>query len=453
MRAFVRAWELRKGWRLWIALVVGTLMALACANGAAAYSTFKTVYGFCSSADGQCHDGGDPKNQLLIDQQGNLYSGPTAGGKIGVGTVLSVSPPKKWKVLHSFCGYPATCPHGDEGEGSSSLIRDASGNLYGVTSGADHNDAEYGILFKISVNDGNSAFSVKHKFCQKGGSYCTDGAFPINDGLVYAGQGTGAPWDGVSPLYGVTLQGGVPGGGVIFQVVPNDSGWKYTVIHNFVGNTLANGLIADSAGHLYGSLQNGGKYALGSLYKLVQNPDGSWKQTNLHNFCQRCGRFPSGRLFLDKSHNLFGTAILGGSTPYCTQGDGCGVAFELTQNGQYKEIYDFCSLPGCADGLQPEAGLTMDSAGNLLGASVIGGVAANCPYPDNELGCGTVFELSQNAGVWSGAPLYSFCSEAGCTDGEYPWSPLTLDSAGNIFGTTYIYGPHGVGGTIFEILH
>jgi len=74
------------------------------------------------------------------------------------------------------------------------------------------------------------------------------------------------------------------------------------------------------------------------------------------------------------------------------------------------------------------------------------------PYPDSELGCGTVFELKQNAGVWSGAPLYSFCSQVECTDGDGPLSPLTLDSAGNIFGTTYDYGPHGAG-TIFEILH
>ncbi len=161
-----------------------------------------------------------------------------------------------------------------------------------------------------------------------------------------------------------------------------------------------------------------------------------------------------GRLFLDKSHNLFGTAILGGSTPYCTQGDGCGVAFELTQDGQYKEIYDFCSLPGCADGLQPEAGLTMDSAGNLLGTSPVGGVAANCPYPDSELGCGTVFELTQKAGVWSGAPLYSFCSQVECTDGESPssLSLLTLIPRATSSEPLTIKWPSRHR-TIFEILH
>jgi hypothetical protein len=54
-------------------------------------------------------------------------------------------------------------------------------------------------------------------------------------------------------------------------------------------------------------------------------------------------------------------------------------------------------------------------------------------------GCGTVFELSPNsAGGWSESILYNFCagSDATCPDGELPQSGLVLDSAGNLYGVT-----------------
>jgi hypothetical protein len=245
------------------------------------------------------------------------------------------------------------------------------------------------------------------------------------------------------------------GGGVAFQMVPGDSGWKETVIHNFEYGVDPQGLIADAAGHLYGSGRDGGKNGGGFVYKLVQNGDGTWTQTNLHNFCngQGCTRAPVGTLVLDKSHNLYGVTGVGGNTPYCPEDGFCGTAFELTSDGQYKEIYDFCGQPACADGSIPIAGLTMDGAGNLLGVTESGGIGGYCT---NQMGCGAVFELTQNAGVWSGAALHSFCSQQDCGDGTMDfWPPgaLTLDAAGNIFGTVSGGGNAHNAGTIFEILH
>ena len=442
-----RSRKLCAGQKLWATLGIAALAVLALAHSAAAYSTFKTVHAFC--VDGYlCRDGSFPRSQVLIDQLGNVYSGPTGGGKFGNGTVVRIAPPLwKWKTLHSFCAPGWNC--NAQGEGSSALIIDTSGNLYGLSSSTDPGGDEYGILFELSNSNGKWVFSVKHKFCKKS---CPDsgGSYPLNDGLAYAGQATGAPWDGVSPLYGVTEQGGKNDGGVVFQMLPSNAGWKETVIHNFESNVYPNGLIADAAGHLYGSGNLGGKYGFGFLYKLVQNGDGTWTQTVMHNFCKHCGNLPIGRLFLDKSRNLFGTTAAGGSSPYCPNVP-CGVVFELTSDGQYKEIYTFCSLPNCADGFSA-SGLTMDTAGNLLGSAAFGGVTPNCPPQGNSLGCGTVLELTETAGKWSGEPLYTFCSQAECIDGGIPYSPLTLDSAGNIFGTTYGYGPHGVG-AIFEIPH
>jgi hypothetical protein len=46
--------------------------------------------------------------------------------------------------------------------------------------------------------------------------------------------------------------------------------------------------------------------------------------------------------------------------------------------------------------------------------------------------------------------LHSFCSELNCADGSEPAAAVTLDSSGNIFGTTG-RGGDGNFGTMFEI--
>jgi uncharacterized repeat protein (TIGR03803 family) len=46
--------------------------------------------------------------------------------------------------------------------------------------------------------------------------------------------------------------------------------------------------------------------------------------------------------------------------------------------------------------------------------------------------------------------LYSFCSQSGCTDGQYPYAGLVQGSDGNFYGTTYEGGTNG-DGTVFKI--
>ncbi|MBV8799241.1 MAG: hypothetical protein JO208_05485 [Alphaproteobacteria bacterium] len=45
------------------------------------------------------------------------------------------------------------------------------------------------------------------------------------------------------------------------------------------------------------------------------------------------------------------------------------------------------------------------------------------------------------------APLYSFCSQPGCTDGAFPDAGLVMDGSGNLYGTTQ----GGQGGSIFKL--
>jgi hypothetical protein len=101
------------------------------------------------------------------------------------------------------------------------------------------------------------------------------------------------------------------------------------------------------------------------------------------------------------------------------------------------------------NGSSPTSNLTLDSTGNIYGTTYDGG----------PLSQGDVFELTKSNGVWNETVLYTFCSLPSCADGAQPHSSLTLDSAGNLYGTTSDGGirnsncPNGLGGCglVFEL--
>ncbi|MEJ0047821.1 MAG: choice-of-anchor tandem repeat GloVer-containing protein [Rhodospirillales bacterium] len=83
----------------------------------------------------------------------------------------------------------------------------------------------------------------------------------------------------------------------------------------------------------------------------------------------------------------------------------------------------------------PTGGLIEDSAGNLYGATESAG--AN--------GGGTVFELSPTANSWTLKVLADLPAGAGG-----PVAALTMDAAGNLYGTNYMNGANGVG-SVFKL--
>jgi len=64
---------------------------------------------------------------------------------------------------------------------------------------------------------------------------------------------------------------------------------------------------------------------------------------------------------------------------------------------------------------------------------------------------GTVYKLKEAKNKkWSQSVLYSFAG--GGKDGEYPYeSGVTLDASGNLYGTTYQGGQYNEEGTVFEL--
>jgi uncharacterized repeat protein (TIGR03803 family) len=104
-------------------------------------------------------------------------------------------------------------------------------------------------------------------------------------------------------------------------------------------------------------------------------------------------------------------------------------------------LYNFCSATDCTDGNDPHGALLMDSSGNLYGTTFYGGA----------YGEGTVYKLASDG---TETVLYSF-GTSGSTDGKWPMAGVTMDSEGNLYGTTAYGGPNGTdsggAGTAFKI--
>jgi len=110
---------------------------------------------------------------------------------------------------------------------------------------------------------------------------------------------------------------------------------------------------------------------------------------------------------------------------------------------------------GGSDGDAPIGALIADGAGNLYGATSVGGTG-NCTSA-SATGCGTLFQLTPPAfqgGAWTETVLYSF---QGGSDGSYPAGGLLMDQAGNLYGMT-TYGGAAVAdcpstgcGTVFQL--
>ena len=170
----------------------------------------------------------------------------------------------------------------------------------------------------------------------------------------------------------------------------------------------------------------------------------------LHDFVS--GSFsasPFAPLIADGAGNLYGTASAGGNAG-CVRyaSTGCGTVFELSpppkSGGSWTETVLY-AFPGGNGPWFPADGLTMDSAGNLYGTTTEGG-----PYLCTTHYCGTAFKLtrpSKPGGAWKETTLYRFSKGPG---GLNPGSGLTLDSKGNLYGTTLYYGP-SFNGTVYRL--
>ena len=271
-----------------------------------------------------------------------------------------------------------------------------------------------------------------------GGDY-RDGA-----ALLYGRQRRRLPRNGLiadsaGNLYGTTSGGGASYKGVVFKLAPDGT---ETVLHSFPGfpsdgNSPYAGLIADSAGNLYGTtLSRDSVSHAGVVFKLAPNGTAGWTETVLHSFTgfPTDGALPYAGLIADSAGNLYGATTGGGAS-------GQGVVFKLAPDGTETVLHAFT---GGSDGAYPGVGpLIADSAGNLYGTTTGGGGGPGAS------GQGVVFKLAPNGtGGWTESVLYSF---TGGSDGGQPfYGSLIADGAGNLYGTTVGGGASGAG-VVFKL--
>jgi uncharacterized repeat protein (TIGR03803 family) len=291
--------------------------------------------------------------------------------------------------------------------------------------------AVFAVALSLAATSAAQTQSILHSFMD-----AADGAVPAS----------GLTSDAAGNLYG-TAQYSSSGQGVVFKLSPTANGiWRETVLHTFSGTPDGSnpygGVAMDASGNLYGTTPYGGSSNCGVVYKLTPRPIAPWREAVIHSFrCDPDGANPITSLVLDASGNIYGTTTYGGNTT-----TGSGTAFELSpsSSGGYTETL-LHTFRGGHDGALPFAGLTLDSAGNLYGTTVAGGSSA-CSG-----GCGVVFELSKSSGVWTFATIHQFRYG----DGWAPEALLTIDSAGNLYGTTEVGGPINNGGNgngvVFEV--
>jgi len=373
-----------------------------------------------------------------MDSQGNLYGTTYSGGNTsncpvttGCGTVFELvygSGAYSEQILYTFS--PTSTQHGlsvgDSALPEGGLVMDSQGNLYGTTFTGGANG--YGTVFELVNNSGTWSEQILYSFDG------TDGSEP-RGGLIMDGSGN---------LYGTTAIGGANGHGAVFEMVKNSGAWSEQTLYAFSGGTdgdePAAALTMDSNGVLFGTTYYGGggscfsgilARGCGTVFELVNN-SGAWSEQILYRFDGPHGQFPLGGLIVDPQGNLWGTTSGGGSGT-------SGTVFELVPNsGTYllNIVYDFATS---GDGSNPEAGLLMDSQGNLYGTTADGGSATNSQ--------GTIFELVQSSG-YTYKLLHEFAS--GGVGATNPFAPLVQNASGVMFGTTYSGGTDNVG-TVYQL--
>jgi len=237
-------------------------------------------------------------------------------------------------------------------------------------------------------------------------------------------------------LYGEGINSGDNHAGCIFELSPSEAGPTETVIHAFSGPDGSDpraSLLFDANGNLYGTAGGGGANNEGLVFELSPSADGTWAQTILYTFVggNSDGAGPEGKLAFDRQGNLYGATRGGGS-------HNAGTVFKISpsQGGWVESIlYEFPSGISGPGGDSPVGGIVMDHAGRIYGVTSSGG----------EYGSGAAYELVPENGTYKQEIIHSFGAS-----GVTPNSGLTMDSNGNLYGTTW-FGGNSFGGTVYEL--
>lgn len=457
-------------------LRLGLLLLVLFSSGidVASAQTYVDIHDFggtITNANGQSGpDGQLSYSNVTFDSFGNMYGTTFVGGPYGEngGMVWEITKSGTYLDLHDFGGNitnanGATGPDGHSPNPGVAI--DSSGKLYGTTSGG-------------GANYGGTVWEITSS-----GQY-----FDLHDfgGIVTNADGTTGP-DGLAPnggicfdssgnLFGTTISGGPNNtDGIVWEITASDA---YLDRHDFGGTiTNANGNIGpdgiqpqsgvtfDSSGNMFGTASNGGSFPnrQGMIWEIttagvyLDLHDFGGTTTNANGSTGLDGQFPTCNVTFDSNGNMFGTTVAGGA--YGAAYGGYGTIWEITSGGVYFDRHDFGGIATRSDGTVGPDGqysngsVAFDSFGNMFGVTGAGGQYGGSNAQ------GIVWELTKTGSYVNlhdfGGSVINADGSVG-PDGTEPYSGVTFDPSGNMFGTTYNAGPnpgiYGIGsGIIWEI--
>jgi uncharacterized repeat protein (TIGR03803 family) len=404
-------------------------------NGLAFAGRERVIHSFAGSPHGEL-PGGNP----IVDSAGGLYGTTERGGTnnscgSGCGTIFRLSPNThgRWNetTLWSFDLYHGAYP-------GYPLVADAAGNLYGATDVGGNLGVAYGLLHRKR----GLQFQVLHNFQ---GGY--DGAQPRSSLIIDRhGNLYGTTVGGGT--------GGSGGGGTVYELIPSGSGWSEKILYRFSpysnGANPQAGVLFGRGGSLYGTTTYGGNDACpqgcGVVFKLTPAAKGRWTESVMHSFNGSDGCYSGAGLVADAAGNLFGSTDEGGSggcslraTHERSQAgcvNGCGTLFELSHGARGHYSFTVVHYFTAPTGAGPSGNMVFDGAGNLYGTAVVGSA-----------GSGVVFKLALAAhNHWEYTVLHAFTN---IPDGSLP-TGVVMGANGKLYGTTIGGGALGLGAA-FEV--
>jgi uncharacterized repeat protein (TIGR03803 family) len=252
---------------------------------------FTTLHKFGSKK----RDGLNPQGGLFLDPLNHSLWGTTRDGGKGLGTIFQINESGQELSLYSFTGKP-------NGALPECTLLNVRGVFYGTTliGGTNNNGTVFSGSGNVVYSFNNSEFQGPYPSLALGG--------PANNPV------------------GTTPTGGDFGQGTVYTF---DSTGQFRVLYSFQrsgdGQNPGAAVVADKAGNVYGTTNNGGNSGVGIVFKVDRNA----KETVLHNFTGFSdGACPCANLILDPKGNLYGTASTGGNLSCGTTG--CGTVFEIT---------------------------------------------------------------------------------------------------------------------------
>jgi uncharacterized repeat protein (TIGR03803 family) len=378
---------------------------------------FKTLYSFMASSGSPAtnNDGAGPNGGLVLSGD-TLYGTAQHGGNNGWGTLFAVNTDgSSFTNLYQFSSSP-----------NSGILPPAgiilSGDTFFGTTYLGGNRGGGGTIFAIGTNGLGYTNLLNYDFNVDANS----GREP-QAGVTLAGN----------TLYGATWYGGAYDHGTLSYITTN--GATSGILHHFSNpfgadhNLNSDGLFPSaklvfSGATLYGTAENGGSFAAGTVFAVETNNPGSFRI--LHYFTATTPQYTGTN---NDGANPFAGLVLSGNTLYGTTFGGgkygYGTVFSVNTNGlNFTNLYNFT---GGTDGTGPHGGLTL--SGNMLCGTTSG--EANL----GALSSGTLFSLHTDGSGFT--TLYQF---SGGYDGANPQGDLLL-SGNTLYGTAASGGNSGNG--------